>query len=311
MELTAGNSIYHDSAVKLTTGRACLAYILKILKPQKVYLPYYCCDALFEPMELMGIDYEFYTISEQLEIDKDYELKQGEYLIYCNFFGIKTNYTDGLVAQYGDKLIVDNTHAFFHKGFGDIYSFTSARKYFGVPDGAFLYGPDYPIATETIERNTSLSIIHNYHRLMGQQETAFKEFLEHEKSLGSEIERISLASELLLTNVDYKAVRERRKANFEFYRTELSGINTLQIEPSETEAFCYPLLLKQQIDRSILYPQQIYIPNYWMDTTLRADSGEYPFTDKLSRELLPLPLDHRYSQDDLQRVVRAIKSLIQ
>ena len=310
LELSRGDSLYHDSAVQLTTGRACLSYILQVLKPSKVYVPYYCCDALYEPMELQGIDFEFYSISKTLEPEQEFSLTNGEYLIYCNFFGIKSGYTDQLLKHYGDKLIVDNTHAFFHRGFEMAFSFTSARKYFGVPDGAFLYGPQHDVFSQEIKRNDSLSIIHNYHRLIGKQDQAFQEFLEHEKSLGSEVERISIASELLLSNVNYAEVRQRRKENFKRYRAAFGAINTLAIDSNEDEAFCYPLLLERPVDRSLLYPQKIFIPNYWLDTTQRLDAKDYVFEDKLSTELLPLPVDHRYTKEEINRVITAIKALI-
>lgn len=62
LEIVEGNSLYHDNAIKLSTGRACLNYILKTRKPSKVYIPFYCCNALIEPIILNDIEYEFYSI---------------------------------------------------------------------------------------------------------------------------------------------------------------------------------------------------------------------------------------------------------
>ena len=136
LEIPKGYSLFHDEAIKLSTGRACLHVILKVNNYTKVYLPFYCCDALFEPLDLLGINYEFYNINSNLELDFNIDLKATEAIIYCNFFGIKANYIKELINVFKAHLIIDNSHAFFVKNYLSNASFTTARKYFGVPDGA-------------------------------------------------------------------------------------------------------------------------------------------------------------------------------
>ena len=66
LELPAQGRGYHPAAIALSTGRACISLTLECEKPSRVFIPYYCCDALFDPMEKMGIDCEFYAINEAL-----------------------------------------------------------------------------------------------------------------------------------------------------------------------------------------------------------------------------------------------------
>jgi hypothetical protein len=310
LELPKGRSIYHDTAVKLSTGRACLNYIVKVLKPSKVFLPYYCCNALYEPLEINQIQYEFYKIDYNFEIIDLPQIIDGEFIIYCDFFGLKQGYIDELLNIYSDKLILDNTHSFFHKGYNSgNFSFTSARKYFGVPDGAFMYGPKHEAPINLIARNKKVSLNHNLHRLLELQELAFSEYLEYEKSLGSKIELISKVSECLLSNIDFKKVRSIRAENFNFFRDQFDKINLLNIEDNVEEGFCYPLLLKPHIDKTKLYAKNVYIPNLWIETTKRANNEDYPIECILSSKMLPLPIDHRYNLNDLERVSRLIKEL--
>lgn len=310
LELSKGNSVYHDNALKLSTGRACFNYILKNTKPTKVYLPFYCCNALYEPLTINNIDYEFYGIDNNLELVELPVLKPDELIVYCDFFGIKTQYTNSLFNIFGKRLVIDNTHSFFHKGYKSNYSFTSARKYFGVPDGAFLYTPTDHIIKENIDRNENISITHNLDRLMGFQEKAFSEFLEYEKALGSKIEGISVLSERLLSNVNFETVRKIRNNNFNFLKKELGEFNKLKIDTNEVDNFCYPLLLAEPIGKRDLSNQQIFIPNLWIEITKRPNALDYKFECKISTELLPLPIDHRYTDKDLSQVVAAIKKLI-
>lgn len=309
LELQKGDSLYHDNAIKLTTGRACLNYILKSYIPNKVYVPFYCCDALFEPMIINDIEYEFYSINNKLEIDDLPKLKNNEIIIYTDFFGVKSHYTNKLIDIYKNQLIIDNTHSFFSKEFrSENASFTSARKYFGVPDGAFLYIPENLKSHINMRRNNKVSAIHNIHSLLGQQNIAYAEYVEHEKSLGSEIEEISILSEILLSSLDYAKIRDIRNRNFNFLRIELNQINKLVIDENEKDSFCYPLLLSKPILKKELYKENIFIPNLWLDTTKRDQSNDFDFECRLSTELLPLPIDHRYSIADMKRVIKVIKN---
>ena len=310
LELAKSGSIYHDDAIQLSTGRACVNYMLQVVKPSKVYVPFYCCDALFEPMIINKIPYEFYKITDQLEIENLPQLDSGELLICCDFFGIKSNYIDKLRTIYGKQLIIDNSHSFYQKDYPSHISFTTARKYFGVPDGAFLYMTNNDSIDRKIKRNTSISIDHNLHSLIGLQDLAFSEFSAYEKSLHSRIEGISVISERLLSHVDFNEVRARRNKNFDFFRKEFNNINTLEILDNEVDSFCYPLLLSKPISIKALHEEKIFIPTYWIDTVNRLGSEAYDFECKITTELLPLPIDHRYTIEDLKRVSESIHKKI-
>ena len=42
---------YHDKAIALNTGRNALEYILRAKIFKKIYLPFYTCDVLLEPLK--------------------------------------------------------------------------------------------------------------------------------------------------------------------------------------------------------------------------------------------------------------------
>lgn len=310
LELSDGKSIFHDDAIKLNTGRACLNYILKVHKPSKLYIPFYSCDVSIEPIIENEIEYEFYGINDQFEIINKPILKRNEFIICCDFFGIKTEYVNKLMTDYKDQLIVDNTHSFFQKGYLTTPSFTTARKYFGVPDGAFLYMIKNIQYEDDILPNVNVSINHNLHSLLGLQDLAFSEFLEYENKFDSNIKGMSLVSKKLLSNVNFDEVREIRNRNFNFFRNEFDNINTIVISENSSDCFCYPLLLRNAIDVTKLHAEQIFVPSYWKDTLNRQNNKKFELECKLSSELLPLPIDHRYNLDDLKRVSETIKRII-
>ena len=92
-----------------------------------VYLPYYTCEVVLEPLKRLHIPWAFYHINAKFEIDDDINLKSGEYIVANNYFGIKDDYILGLVAKYGDHLIVDCAQALFAKPIPGVKCFYSTR----------------------------------------------------------------------------------------------------------------------------------------------------------------------------------------
>ena len=313
LELSGKNNVYHNKAIPLVSGRACFAYILKKIHPRKIYIPFYCCDALLIPLKEMNIQFEFYAIDINLDPQDIFTLKKDEYILYINYYGLKKNTVKKLYDIYKNKLIIDNTQAFYEKRYKNCWSFNSARKFFGVPDGGFLYSPE-PVKLNNLKRNTKIKIDHLVDRLIGNQEKSYTEFLANEKSITTDIEKMSLVSEYLLSVVDYKAVGERRRNNFEYYHRNLRNINLLT--PAISKAliseipFAYPLLLKQPVNIKILHKACIYVPTFWKDMLKRKDQEKFPFEIMLLNNLLPLPIDHRYNTTDIKVVIDALSKII-
>lgn len=48
---------YHQNAIRLNTGRNAFEYILRAKNYTKVYLPYYTCDVMLEPINKLNLKY--------------------------------------------------------------------------------------------------------------------------------------------------------------------------------------------------------------------------------------------------------------
>jgi hypothetical protein len=308
LELPTSSLSYHTSAIALSTGRACLRLMIKNLKITKCYVPFYTCDALYDPFRLENVELEYYGLNEDLEPAWLPDLNQGEYFLYINYFGIKSSAVEKLIEHYSDSVLIDNTHLFFHKGYKDNWSFTSARKYFGVPDGAYLYAPmvidlDYP-------RFTDASVNHNVLRLLGKQEESYKAYEAYEKSLTSEIQKISVVSERLLALIKYEDVKEIRRNNFNYLHSHLGDINKLEIDIARDDVpFAYPFIASEVVDKKAFYKENLFVPSLWFDPCRRSDP-KFAFDSELSNRLLPLPVDHRYDGADMERLVGKTRELI-
>jgi hypothetical protein len=301
-------SVYHEKGIGLSNGRSCLSVIVDQYKPSTVYVPYYCCDTLLEPLEKNKIKIAFYSINQKLEATYLPDIKHQELFLYINYFGIKKFYANYLVKYYQQQIIIDNTHDYFTKGFDEGSSFNSSRKYFGVPDGGYLYtkeniGFEYP-------RNKNFITDHLTLKLDGRQEEAFISFKRNELTQNCQPFRISMFSESILEGINYDLVRTKRIENFNFYQRELGQMNQLEnVSLSDNSVpFCYPFMVKKEIDLSMFYNRNIFIPVFWKEVLDRKEG--FIWEKELTKRVLPLPIDHRYNFDSLKVIVNLIKEII-
>lgn len=310
LELSKGPYAYHEVPYTFKSGRSALHYILRICKPAVVYVPFYTCNALLQSFEAAGVAFRLYTIDENLEPITLPVLANDEYFLYINYFGLKEATVSKLSVMYNDRLIVDCTQAFFTKGNGKSWFFNSCRKFFGVPDGAYLYPPNH-IQVEVIEsRNEVYTVEHLIKRFNGHTREGYEAFKENENLCGPEVTGMSVLSQHLLSNINYSEVMARRRANYKCLHHLFKNQNQLSIFiEEESVPMVYPLITEHQIDRNVLYEGGFYIPTFWAEVKVGGDS-EFKTERKMAERLLPLPIDHRYNEADMQRMAAAIQHTI-
>lgn len=311
LELQNGGHHYHDTPYKMKSGRAALRYMFTIAKPALVYVPYYICNSVLEPFEVTNTRYKFYEIDETFGPKTMPELEEGEYFLYVNYLDLKRETIAQLSKKYKDKLIVDCTHSFFMKGNGVSWFFNSCRKFFGVPDGAYLYIPN-EAALEVVEnKNEHYIVDHLIKRFNGHPGDGYNYFQENEVLLDSGIMAMSKLSEYLLSGVDYDEVIERRRTNYAFVHERVKHVNVYDATPTgDNVSIFYPLLLDRIIDRNQLAKQGIFISQFWKEALQQADIEGFELEKGLVNLLWPLPIDQRYSPEDMNHMISAILELI-
>ena len=296
---------YHKDAIRLNTGRNCLEYILRARGYKKVYIPYYTCDVVLEPFKKLGIQYEYYHVNIYLEIRDEIALKEGEALLYTNYYGLKQRYTEKLAGQYGNNLIVDNTQAFYAKPIAGIDTFYTCRKYFGVPDGAYLY-TDKLMDMELEQDQSYERMLSLTKRIDLSPEAGYQDFYDISKSLiGQPIKRMSKLTQRMMQGVDYDAVAKRRRANYKLLHDVLGKENNVEL-PLEDDAvpMVYPYLVPIKSLREKLIGNKIFVARYWPNVL------EYTTTDDieylLAFHLQALPIDQRYGEEDMNYILTII-----
>jgi hypothetical protein len=205
--------------------------------------------------------------------------------------------------------VVDDTQAFYRTGDTAIWSFNSARKFFGVPDGGFLYGPHHPPRPQP---SLTGGCEHLTRRLEGDTYASFQLYREHEARIGIDIRAISELSNRLLAAVDHEAVRAARRRNFDALHQHLGMMNRMPIGVFAYEhevPMCYPFLPDAEISREELWRRSLFVPQLWPEVLQRRVSG-FERERKLASRLLPLPIDQRYDLEDMIEVCDRLRDVL-
>ena len=296
---------YHKDAIRLNAGRNCLEYILRVRGYKKIYVPYYTCEAVMEPINKLGIPFEFYHIDIHFEIRDRFTLKEGEALLYTNYFGLKQRYVEQLGEIVGTRLIVDNTQAFYARPIPDIDTFYTCRKFFGVPDGAYLYC-DKELDSEIEQDYSNERVAHLVKRIDLSAEEGFKDFRRVDDGLDNQpIRKMSRLTQRIMMGIDYEAAANQRRANFLMLLEALGKENNLEL-PLEDDAvpMVYPYLVPVEGLREKLIENKIYVARYWPNVLEWAKRDDIDYL--LAYQMQPLPIDQRYGMEDMKRIVDII-----
>lgn len=304
LELRKGEH-YHKDAIRLNTARNCLEYILKARGYKKIYIPYYTCEVILEPIQKLGISYEFYHINYDLEPENIPVLKTEEAFLYTNYFGLKQSCVERLSSVYGNQLIVDNAQAFYAKRIDGIDTFYSPRKFFGVPDGGYLY-TDCKLDNKFAQDKSCDRMQHLLVRMEDGAEAGYNMFKEEDASLcNSPIKNMSVISDRLLRNIDYLYVKDIRRNNFRFLHERLSEKNKLKFDlENDAVPLVYPFLQEDRDLKKFLISKRIFVATYWPNVLEWC--GEQTIEYKITQKLTALPIDQRYAEKDMETSMQNI-----
>ena len=306
-----GSVFPHQDGMLLNTGRNALEYILRsIVEVKHIYLPYYTCEVVLEPIEKLHIPFTYYHINQQFEMVEAVQPKEGEYIIANNYFGIKDAYIQQLAKRYGDHLIVDCAQAFFAKPIPGIMCFYSTRKYVGVSDGGLAYMgnlPDGKVEVNEIEHSDE----HDSHLLKRKQfgaEAGFADYQANEKKLDNQpIRWMSVNTKWILDHIDYNNVIGRRRENFQHLHEALAAKNQLKLPTldSFTCPMVYPFMMTTEHHlRKELIDNKVFVAKYWPNVEWLEG---FELDNELANNVVPIPCDQRYGVEEMNRIISVIK----
>lgn len=293
----------HEGAIALNCGRNTLAYLIEAKGIEKIKVPKFLCDTVREVCEKEKISISFYSITRDF-LPEELTLEADEWLYLVNFYGQLDNDTiRGYVEKY-ERVIVDHAQAYFQMPLENVDTLYTCRKFFGVADGGILY-------TDTM-LDREIPQDESFDRMkfvLGRFERSASEFYAEAASnndffADEPIKLMSKLTENLLHGIDYEAVKQKRTRNFEILHEAFGKINPLKLTVPQG-AFMYPLYLEKGGEiRRKLQAKKIFIPTLWPDVFKHCDESELEYD--YAKNILPIPVDQRYDEEDMKYIIKAV-----
>ena len=297
--LTGGNGEYYSDLIALNTARNALVYLVKAKGIKKIYIPYFLCDSVSLVCNREGIAYEHYHTNKDFQPIFDKALQDDEYLYVVNLYGqLNNEIISELKRTYG-KIIVDNIHGFFQKPVEGIDTIYSCRKFFGVPDGAYL-ATDCVLNEELPTDNSDSRTSHLYGRIKDGATAHYAEFKANDASFKQlPLMRMSELTHKMLSELDYERIKTIREENYAFLHKKLGENNKLNLRIPEG-SYAYPFYCENGMAvKKKLAEKKIYVATLWpnvlgMDRTVEKD---------YAKNILPMPCDQRYGLFEMQSII--------
>lgn len=277
---------------------------------RRIWMPIYICLSVIEALRKYHVDFVPYNIDKEF-LPEVISIPEDDILLAANYFGVKnSSFYSSIVSKY-KRVIFDNTQAFFAEPIiqENVYNIYSPRKFFGVSDGAYLIGKSLQTTSQygtdfSAERCSYL--LASYER---GTELLYETYLFSEESLGaSGILHMSKLTKGLLGTINYQEIKQIRIHNYYVLHDLLKSWNALSVQ-CELSQKCVPMVYPFLYDgndllREYLVSNRVYVPQWWK--WILDEKKTNGFERMLSNYLYPLPIDQRYTVEDM----RAIASIV-
>lgn len=315
-------SIKHTEAPDVYTyssGRAALYQILKFLKLEigvnHILLPDYLCSSVIVPVKTLGLEYSFYPIDEQLELEPSSFAKlykKDSAILIINYFGLK-DLTPQIQAirSLEEKAIIieDDVQAYyeFKKPLGDVsFKFTSLRKTFAVPDGGLVKTKYQLPKVETPntfgQYKAAAALLKSLREGNFNDQIYLEMFEKGESLIDSELEcGMSNIAIKLFDALEEERVKIRRLNNAQYLIGQLKkkGIKPLLPLNEGYVPLFIPITLKRRDSiRKAMFQQGIFCPVHWPLDGMPVKRGKMMFQTELS-----LIIDQRYGRNDMDSII--------
>lgn len=319
-------SIKHAEASDVysySSGRAALFQILKFLMQEKgvnqILLPDYLCGSVLVPVKVLGLEYTFYPIDEQLNLELSSFTnlyKKDTAVLVINYFGLKDLSTQIQVIRSLDEhaiIIEDDVQAYyeFKKPLGDVdFKFTSLRKTFAVPDGGLVKTKHKMSKVETPntfgQYKAAAALLKSLREGNFNDRIYLEMFEKGESLIDSELEcGMSQIAEKLFDALEEKRVEIRRLNNAQYLMVQLKKIGLKPLLPLN-EGYVplfIPIMLKNRDDvRKRMFQNEIFCPIHWPLEGMDLIRGKV-----LAETELSLIIDQRYGRKEMDEIIKMLQ----
>ena len=311
LQLPRGREFYADerNIARLNSGRAAIYHAFRLTGCDAIWLPYYQCDTVREFLTKKNVPIRYYHIDESFN-PIDLAPTENEAVLLVNYYGVMSYGRMAALAAPYRHVIFDCSQAFFCAPNPAGFTAYSARKFVGVPDGAYVVGDgaerfceEYP---QGFSSDTSVFLLQRIE--YGCEGKTYTSRMVNEHRIDSEdICRMSALTHTILDGTDYAPIREKRRANFAFASKLFGAVN--RIDPTRYyDETCVPMVYPLVIEDDGLLPKLLenkHFQGHWWSYLL-DELPETCFEAWLSRYIVPITIDQRYGEAELTHLAELI-----
>jgi hypothetical protein len=313
LDLNKTGEYFADSSnlARLNSGRCGIYHSLKILNCSTIYLPYYLCPEVDEFLVKREIKTIKYSINSDFTPVLECNEEDSAVLI-VNHFGMLSERKLFKMKKKFVNVIIDNCAAFFSPALPDCFNIYSCRKFFGVPDGCYVIGPNAFSSIEGYpEDQSSETASYLLKRIEKGCSEVYEERMQNESRINkSGIMRMSKLSQSLLCTIDYIGIRRKRYENFKYASKLYESFNLLNLNKFKTNdciPLFYPLVVKDSDLIKKLQYKKIYTGHRW--NSVLSEVTPNSLEAFLSKYMVPIPIDQRYSKSELDYCFKIISEI--
>lgn len=303
----------HSDLIALNSARNALVYLIKAKQIKAINMPYLNCHVIAEAINLFcpKTSMHYYHVDEYFMPLLD-DSPSGVPLLYVNYYGLQGHV---LRELENDLIILDNAQAFYAPPISNGDTIYCPRKFFGVCDGGYL--KTNVVLDHELERDTSWNhATHLLKRIDCGATGAYHDFQAAEAALAVKpLKKMSRLTQRILSGIDYKAIKKMRRKNFILLHHRLRNQNRLSsliesvYEQDSFVPLCYPLMCDHaELLRNRLIEEKIYVPQYWPE--LRDSLELNDFERRFVHQIACLPIDQRYGEAEMQKIMRIIELMM-
>lgn len=300
-----------------------------------VLIPAYTCQTVIDPFIQQGWKCYFYNINTNLRIDlEDLLLKCDSFnpsmLVVHPYYGMELNKAElevlKTIKQKGIVLLEDITQCINTKTRPDVFDYFtgSYRKWFKVPDGGFLESNFLDLISIPEEENASfvskqIDAMYLRGKYFETEDELIKSIsIRLNKEAVSEIGKLihchkmsDFSMSVMDTEDENKSI-EQRFRNYQYLYDNLCQSEQIKfvcndIDDVTTSPLYFPIYA---LDRSLLQnklaSQHIYAPVLW--PVYNEDVLINENIKKIYSTILMIPIDQRYDEEDMYKIVSLLNA---
>lgn len=311
-EFYAGDRYADMQIARLNSGRAGIYHAAVCLACKRVYLPHYQCETVRDFLQKKGIDVRYYFLDETFTpLLRAEDVEQDAAVVLVNYYGVSGAARMSALAKKYNRVILDNSQAFFAKPISGCMNVYSARKFVGVPDGAYVIGKDVAAQADGYAQgyssDTALFLLQRL-EYGCEGKTYASRTLNETRIDNEDVLKMSPLTRKILDGTDYAAIVQKRKENFAYASTlfaEMNRIDPLQYYTEDAVPMVYPLVTEREGVLERLLQHKHFQGRWWAYVT--KETPIESFENKISRQIIPITIDQRYGKAELDYLYAVIQ----